>query len=121
VFYQLLAGASPEQRDRLRLRRPSEGGYAYLQGEQRCIHGVDDKAAFARLQHSMSGVGMSAAEQEQVFRLLSATLLLGEVDFEDHGLDQRATIATPEALNVNQSLLAFSCAWRPAAKGSQDH
>jgi len=45
----------------------------------RSIKGVNDAEEFAGLKRSMSIVGIENAEQDNTFRLLSATLMLGEL------------------------------------------
>jgi myosin heavy subunit len=113
VFHQLLAGASPAEREALHLRGVQDGGYAYLMREERRVPGVDDAAGFALLRESMRVIGIGDEQQVHVFRLLSAILLLGEVEFDDHGLDQRATVSNPQILEVS------AAEWLPSACGLQ--
>lgn len=62
--------------------------------EERRITGVDDAQAYHNLKNSMKIVGIQDEEIQEVMRLLSAILLLGNIDFVDHGSDERATVAS---------------------------
>ena len=90
VFYQLLAaaaaGAAPTARVASMLRDPTE--YAYLSHEDKKITGIDDGADFVRLVSSLSVLGVDAAQQDDIWRLLGGVLELGEVE-----LDEEAGIA----------------------------
>ena len=110
----------------------AQGGYNYLMKEEKHINGVDDAQAYHRLKASMMVLGMNAEEEiNQVMRLLSAILLLGNIEFEDHGLDQRATIAeqSTEAfqdvaalLQVDETALEWSLTSHllPSTKNSRE-
>ena len=48
----------------------------------------------------MSVVGFDENVQRDIFKLMSAILLLGNVEFDDHGSDQSATVNTAEELRI---------------------
>lgn len=80
VFYQLIAGASMALRKKYRLKKAEN--YRYLNNESATeIEGVDDQAQFLKLKEAMSAVGFTAADQDCVFRTISAVLSLGNVEF----------------------------------------
>eukprot|EP00727_Mastigamoeba_balamuthi_P003513 m51a1_g13159 putative myosin ii heavy chain (1836) ;mRNA; f:40709-47438 len=105
IFYQLLAGASPELRAELKLGAP--GDYEYLRsGECYAIDGVDDAKAFEETKAAMSLFGISPEAQSEVFRVVSAVLWLGNVRFHDNQQEE-AQVSTPEALEAAAQLLGL--------------
>ncbi|KAI8659300.1 hypothetical protein LRP88_05863 [Fusarium phalaenopsidis] len=78
IFYQLVAGASDKEREDLNLL-PIEQ-FEYLnQGNCPTIDGVDDKAEFEATKKSLSTIGVSDAQQADIFKLLAGLLHLGNV------------------------------------------
>ncbi|RSM01855.1 hypothetical protein CDV31_011139 [Fusarium ambrosium] len=78
IFYQLVAGASDKEREELSLL-PIEQ-FEYLnQGNCPTIDGVDDKAEFEATKKSLSTIGVSDAQQADIFKLLAGLLHLGNV------------------------------------------
>ncbi|MCJ1378783.1 Myosin type-2 heavy chain 1 [Xylographa soralifera] len=78
IFYQLVAGATPAEREELGLI-PVEH-FDYLnQGGSPDIEGVDDKAEFDATRQSLSTIGVSTKQQAEIFRLLGALLHIGNV------------------------------------------
>ncbi|KAH7263875.1 Myosin type-2 heavy chain 1 [Fusarium solani] len=78
IFYQLVAGASDKEREELNLL-PIEQ-FEYLnQGNCPTIDGVDDKAEFEATKKSLSTIGVSDAQQADIFKLLAGLLHLGNV------------------------------------------
>lgn len=80
VFYQLLAGANLSLRKKYRLKKSEN--YRYLNNESTPeIEGVDDNAEFQKLREALFSVGITNADQDCVFRTISAILSLGNVEF----------------------------------------
>nr|RBQ85760.1 hypothetical protein FVER53263_07789 [Fusarium verticillioides] len=78
IFYQLVAGASERQREELNLLPIEE--FEYLnQGNCPTIDGVDDKAEFEATKKSLSTIGVTDAQQADIFKLLAGLLHLGNV------------------------------------------
>ncbi|KAL8772570.1 MAG: hypothetical protein Q9209_002231 [Squamulea sp. 1 TL-2023] len=78
VFYQMVAGATPQEREEWGLL-PVEH-FDYLnQGGCPEIDGVDDGADFTATRQSLTTIGVSHGKQTEIFRLLSALLHLGNV------------------------------------------
>lgn len=78
IFYQMVAGATAEEREQWGLL-PVEH-FDYLnQGGSPVIDGVDDGAEFDATRQSLSTIGVSEEKQAEIFRLLSALLHLGNV------------------------------------------
>ena len=80
IFYQLLAGADKAMGSTLRLLGASEYKFLSMSG---CVSvaGVNDVDTFAETVTSMDIVGISKAEQLSVFRIVSAVLRLGNIEF----------------------------------------
>ncbi|WIA32683.1 hypothetical protein OEZ86_003484 [Tetradesmus obliquus] len=95
IFYQLLAGASPEEAQRWLLAPPSSFAYLNQSGVYE-LPGVDNAAEFGHTRHAMSLIGITPQQQEDVFRILAALLHLGNVAWQDapHG----GSSAAPEGL-----------------------
>ncbi|KAF4983080.1 hypothetical protein FZEAL_1427 [Fusarium zealandicum] len=78
IFYQLVAGASEKEREELHLL-PVEEFECLNQGNCPTIDGVDDKAEFEATKKSLSTIGVSDAQQTDIFKLLAGLLHLGNV------------------------------------------
>ncbi|XP_026856772.2 unconventional myosin-IXAb isoform X2 [Electrophorus electricus] len=122
VFYYLLAGASEEERKAFHLQKPEE--YHYLnqmtkkahrlhwenvyESELDCftVEGEDLKHDFERLQLAMEMVGFLPATRKQIFSLLSAILLLGNIRYKKKTYrDDSIDICNPEVLPTISELL----------------
>ncbi|XP_070489965.1 unconventional myosin-IXb-like isoform X3 [Chironomus tepperi] len=79
VFYYLLSGATENEREALHLL-PSDK-YNYLNAKNLTLENCDEKYEFSRLKQSMEMVGFSPEKQRRLFMVLSAVLLLGNVEF----------------------------------------
>ena len=78
IFYQLVAGATDDERQKLGLL-PVEH-FDYLnQGGSPVIEGVDDKADFDATRRSLTTIRVSEDKQADIFNLLGALLHLGNV------------------------------------------
>uniref|UniRef100_L7JGI4 Myosin-2 n=1 Tax=Pyricularia oryzae (strain P131) TaxID=1143193 RepID=L7JGI4_PYRO1 len=78
IFYQLVAGVSDQQRQELGILAIEE--FEYLnQGNTPTIDGVDDKAEFMATKASLKTIGVTDAQQDEIFKLLAGLLHLGNV------------------------------------------
>ncbi|MCJ1476848.1 Myosin type-2 heavy chain 1 [Lambiella insularis] len=103
IFYQLVAGATPAEREELGLV-PVEH-FDYLnQGGAPDIEGVDDKAEFDATRHSLNTIGVSAAAQSEIFRLLAALLHLGNVKITATRTDSALSPYEPSLIKACQLL-----------------
>lgn len=110
AFYQLLAGASENDRERWHLRSPEE--YDFLSYEDAQIEGVDDAAEYPNLVTNMTAVGISREEQDQIFQQLSAILWIGNIHFKettDEAHNKCAAVEddSREALEIAAKLLGI--------------
>lgn len=111
IFYQLCRGASPEERAACMLPDPSAlESFAYLRGSGcTTIAGVDDAAEFLQVQKAMADVGISTQQQQSIWKVLSAVLWLGNVQFASIGDSDAVEVAkgaSEEALGHAASLLS---------------
>jgi len=134
AFYQLVAGASPEEREAWHVADDA-AEYAYLvpseekkasakkhakkddassEGghERPSVSASSDAAAYEATKQSLRSMGVSDAETRDAFRVASATLWLGNVKFEDvegeDGEDDFARVAFGDAraaLKISAKLL----------------
>lgn len=87
-FYQLLAGANDQLLTSLSLKR-SIAGYRYTKGDDSQAMkvgsgpGTDDRKLFKDVEMAMKNVGFQDHEIKSIWRLMSAILHLGNVDFHD--------------------------------------
>eukprot|EP00929_Paragymnodinium_shiwhaense_P013635 TRINITY_DN121480_c0_g1_i1.p1 TRINITY_DN121480_c0_g1~~TRINITY_DN121480_c0_g1_i1.p1 ORF type:complete len:1589 (+),score=477.23 TRINITY_DN121480_c0_g1_i1:91-4857(+) len=87
VFFQLLQARKHPDLASLDLQEPKY--YRYLQEGQTTAPGVDDKRCFEELREAFAALGMDAAKQLEVFKVVGAVLLLGNLDFEAEGEGSR--------------------------------
>lgn len=128
VFYYLLKGASPEDRKSLHLRKAETYNYLNRSG---CyvLENVDEDHEFSRLKQSMEMVGFTPEKQRRLFAVLSAVLLLGNVELQprksvyhhDEAVavrNQDVVLIISQLLRVKQeTLLAALTAKRARASG----
>nr|AAA67877.1 myosin I heavy chain [Aspergillus nidulans] len=114
IFYQFAKGAPQKYRDSFGVQQPQS--YLYT-SRSKCfdVPGVDDVAEFQDTLNAMSVIGMSEAEQDNVFRMLAAILWMGNIQFaeDDSGnaaitdqsvVDFVAYLLEVDAGQVNQAL-----------------
>ncbi|KAI8060715.1 chitin synthase-domain-containing protein [Gongronella butleri] len=92
VFYQLLAGTSPDEQTALHINTE----FALL-GNSKQLVSMSDGIAFAALKTALKTCGFKAKTVTQIFQLLSAILHLGNLQF---GENRDGGVATQEACSV---------------------
>ena len=103
VFYQLVAGATDNERREWGLL-PVEH-FDYLnQGGAPVIDGVDDKAEFDATRQSLTTIGVSQDKQTEIFVLLSALLHLGNVKIMTTRADSVLPSTEPSLVRACQML-----------------
>uniref|UniRef100_A0A3Q3MRQ2 Osteoclast-stimulating factor 1 n=1 Tax=Mastacembelus armatus TaxID=205130 RepID=A0A3Q3MRQ2_9TELE len=82
IYYQLLGGASGEQRENLGITTPDY--YYYLnQSGTYTVDDVNDKKEFSDTVEAMSVVGLSVEDQDSVLQLVAGILHLGNISFRE--------------------------------------
>lgn len=108
VFYYLLEGASEHEKEALYLKSPDQ--YCYL-NRSGCttLDNTDESYEFSRLKQSMEMVGFTAEKQRRLFAVLSAVLLLGNVEFQPrksaYHHDEAVGVKNPEVVLLISDLL----------------
>ena len=99
IFYQLIAGATEEERQNLGLL-PVDG-FEYLnQGGDPLIEGVDDRAEFNATRKSLTTIGVNQQTQAEIFRLLAALLHMGNIKITATRTDSALSSTDPALVRV---------------------
>ncbi|KAM4880940.1 unconventional myosin-Ia [Sylvia borin] len=100
IFYQLLAGASPQLLQQLKLRQDC-GHYGYLNRESSSLPGMDDAANFQAMQDAMRIIGFLPAEVTELLEVTAVVLKLGNIQlsssFQASGMEA-CSITEPQEL-----------------------
>lgn len=111
VFYQLLAGASSDERQQFHLEDVTDYRLLASSGCYRLMGGPenDDAHAFEELKSAMRTLGFRQKQISHIFTILSALLLLGNLEFlepiEFDTESASATVTDPVRLETVSSLL----------------
>ncbi|KAF9241812.1 glycosyltransferase family 2 protein [Melanogaster broomeanus] len=111
VFYQLLAGATPTERDELGLEGPSDYALLASSGCYRLPSGPfsDDGLAMDDLRDALKTLGFKSKHVSSIFSVLAAILLLGNVEFgEADAQDVSAYVMNMPVLQRAATLLGVS-------------
>jgi myosin I len=82
IFYQFTKGASETYRQMFGIQKPET--YVYT-SKSKCLNvdGIDDLADFRDTLDAMKVIGLSQAEQDEIFRMLAAVLWTGNLQFRE--------------------------------------
>ncbi|KAF3764606.1 hypothetical protein M406DRAFT_91373 [Cryphonectria parasitica EP155] len=82
IFYQFTKGASQQHRELFGIQKPET--YVYT-SRSKCldVDGIDDLAEFQDTLNAMKIIGLSQAEQDNIFRMLAAILWTGNLVFRE--------------------------------------
>jgi myosin-1 len=91
IFYQFTKAASPKYREIFGIQQPQS--YVYT-SRSKCydVDGIDDHGEFKDTLEAMRVIGLSEAEQDNIFRMLSAILWLGNVSFQEDDSGNAAVV-----------------------------
>ena len=114
IFYQFTKAAPNNYRQNFGVQEPTT--YLYT-SKSRCqdVDGIDDHADFRETVNAMKIIGMTQAEQDNLFRMLAAILWIGNIQFaeDDEGnskisdssvVDFVAYLLEVDAAHVNKAL-----------------
>ncbi|KAG6332690.1 hypothetical protein ID866_6397 [Astraeus odoratus] len=108
IFYQFLAGAAPQERDHFALEDPSDYALLASSGCYRLPSGPfsDDAIAMEEMRVAMRALGFKPKHLSSIFTLLSAILLLSNVQFvEADAKDVSASVANTPVVDQVARLL----------------
>eukprot|EP01125_Pyxidicula_operculata_P000059 TRINITY_DN1008_c0_g1_i1.p1 TRINITY_DN1008_c0_g1~~TRINITY_DN1008_c0_g1_i1.p1 ORF type:complete len:1521 (-),score=561.84 TRINITY_DN1008_c0_g1_i1:153-4715(-) len=94
IFYQIIAGTTPEQKEKYMIR-PNISDYHYLTNGDIRVEGIDDKVWWQYTEKSFKVLGFSDQEIDELMQVLSGILLLGNVEFEG---EDEVNIKDPDLL-----------------------
>ncbi|XP_038618715.1 unconventional myosin-XV [Tachyglossus aculeatus] len=109
IFYEMLAGLPAQQKQTFCLQEAET--YYYLNQGGNCeIPGKSDADDFRRLLGAMEVLSFSAEDQNNIFRILSSILHLGNVYFEKYETDAQevASVVSAREIQVVAELLQIS-------------
>ena len=111
VFYYLLSGATEHERETLHLLPADK--YHYLNAKNLTLENCDEKYEFSRLKQSMEMVGFSPEKQRRLFMVLSAVLLLGNIEFypkkSTYHHDESVQVRNLDVVHLISELLKVKC------------
>ncbi|KAK2542327.1 hypothetical protein Q9233_000419 [Columba guinea] len=84
IYYQLIEGASQEQRQNLGIMSPDY--YYYLnQSDTYQVEGTDDHSDFHETMNAMQVIGIRGKDQQLVLQIVAGILHLGNISFREEG------------------------------------
>ncbi|KAI9206842.1 chitin synthase-domain-containing protein [Polychytrium aggregatum] len=110
VFYQLLAGATPEERTAWKIGDTAL--FPHLSHSKFVSLAADDKIAFSDLVQNLKALGIGRRQQSQAFQVLAAILHLSTISFvsDPSQVNEPCRIRNPEQLDHVAELLGLSSA-----------
>ncbi len=103
IFYQLVAGATEQERQALGLLPVEQFDYLN-QGADPVIEGVDDAAEFTATRKSLSTINVHDDTQREIFRILAALLHLGNIKITATRTDSALAATEPSVVQACQML-----------------
>merc|ERR1719340_76279 len=90
IFYQLLMGASKEFKSQMLL--DDAKNYTFMTAGGLRVPGIDDVEEFAATQNAMRVMGISDEDMISIWRVISASLLFGNMEFKQERNTDQATL-----------------------------
>ncbi|XP_077328497.1 unconventional myosin-Ie isoform X1 [Lithobates pipiens] len=109
IFYQMIEGASKEQRNDLGITTIDYYHYLSQSGSYK-VDDINDKRDFQETMHAMNVIGIFAEEQAMVLQIVAGILHLGNLSFKEKGnyaaVESEEFLAFPTfLLGINESRL----------------
>lgn len=106
IFYQLLTGATPQQKAEFILEDAKS--YPFLSSGALPVPGIDDAAEYQATMKSMNIMGMNNEDFNSIFRIVSAVLLFGSMQFKQERNSDQATLPDNTVAQKIAHLLGLS-------------
>lgn len=106
IFYQLLAGATEDQKERYILDDVKT--YPFLSNGSLPVAGIDDRAEFQATVKAMDIMGMTQDDYNSMFRIVSAVMLFGSMAFKQERNNDQATLPDNEVAQKIAHLLGLN-------------
>uniref|UniRef100_A0AAQ5Y128 Osteoclast-stimulating factor 1 n=1 Tax=Amphiprion ocellaris TaxID=80972 RepID=A0AAQ5Y128_AMPOC len=84
IFYQLIEGASGEQKNSLGITNLDYYTYLNQSGSYK-VDDINDKSDFQETMHAMGVIGISAEDRSMVLQIVAGVLHLGNISFKESG------------------------------------
>lgn len=104
-FYQLLNGASSETLKELHLNKKAEDYHFVNQGKCFQVKAINDKTDYKENCDAMTSIGFSPDERSTVWKIISAILHLGNLEFVDDDQEQASVVNGDTELGTLANLL----------------
>ncbi|ODQ77156.1 hypothetical protein BABINDRAFT_163668 [Babjeviella inositovora NRRL Y-12698] len=99
IFYQLIAGATAEEREKFSLAKVED--YYYLnQGGEARIAGIDDVAEFKITNEALSMIGIKDDQQFEIYQILAALLHMGNIEITATRNDAHLSSEDPDLIKA---------------------
>ncbi|XP_053573509.1 unconventional myosin-Ie [Bombina bombina] len=105
IFYQLIEGASKEQKNSLGITSIDYYNYLSQSGSYK-VDDINDKRDFQETLHAMNVIGIFAEEQAMVLQIVAGVLHLGNISFKEKG--NYAAVESEEFLAFPSFLLGIN-------------
>jgi myosin I len=99
IFYQLIAGADGGMQQDLGLSGPDYFCYLNVSGVYK-VDGMDDVKEWQDMMHGMNTMGIDAATQAEVFKVLAGILYLGNVFFDKGAKGEDSVPQDPQVMDM---------------------
>ncbi|KAG8222517.1 hypothetical protein J437_LFUL004553 [Ladona fulva] len=106
IFYQLISGASPEQKKEFIIEDPKT--YCFLTNGALPVPGVDDVAEYYSTCKAMNIMGMTIEDLSAIFRIISSVMLFGNMKFKQERNSDQATLPDNTVAQKVAHLLGLS-------------
>ncbi|CAH8583012.1 unnamed protein product [Schistosoma turkestanicum] len=106
IFYQLLASATPAMQQQLLLNHAS--AYRFLSNGMIELPGIDEQQFFRETTEAMDIMGINNEDQNAIFRVISAVLHLGNLEFRQERNSDQATLPDHSVAEKVSHLLGIS-------------
>ena len=108
IFYHMLAGASLDEKKQYKLLS-STSAYTYTKGTS-FADGIDDAVEWTSVRHKLEVLGFTESDQQQMFRLFSAVLAIGNITFKPGAAADTHQVDGKDALALAAELLQVETA-----------
>ena len=103
-FYYLCLGASPEEKEQMKLDSPDK--FHYLNQGTTILDGTTDESTYQeKLKGSMATLGFSPSEIKQISLVLAAILHIGQIKFAKAPKGEGSVLSNPEEGSIAGELL----------------
>lgn len=108
IFYELFGGLNASLLKKYLLSNPKGHHYLSSSGEFKRAD-IEDFDQYKKTEQAMTTLGFTAEDCDQMFRIVSGILHLGDIDFEDRQGGEACAVSTMDALENAAQMLGIDC------------